>query len=488
MKQLKLILCILLIFVFFGCSKDPIGYLEEGKKDFNAGRYLAAIDNLRHAKYFLPNNFEATLYLGKAFLNHEEDRDANYKARYYLKRASELARTNEENLYIKIDLLALYKEKKRYKEIVKTCTELRENYKPLLKNKLEFEINNTLAEAYFQTEEYEKSSGLYNSILHKHKNILDNNSEFRSMTLLRLGTAEIISDDKNIKKAISHICELDNCDYSSFARHNISSAAACYSLTAEKLYENKEYENAIKYYDKSKELFVLINDRNQIKRISDNLDKAYDKHDKNCDTYPCIMRRGIKQMDEKDFDDAAKEFKKAAEVGKTRQEKAEALLKMGTSLFLDDKFEDALAELKKVDCEYQKDLSDLAHLHLYHGAALILSADKPDSFDKVFSLYNKYKNHSDDRSYRNKGIAFKEQISNGENKIRLSFKVFDEENDDKFREEFAEICSKVADKFRKWEMITEAKDFYENSKNNFQYIENKERADKVQEELDSLNS
>lgn len=37
-------------------------------------------------------------------------------------------------------------------------------------------------------------------------------------------------------------------------------------------------------------------------------------------------------------------------------------------------------------------------------------------------------------------------------------------------------------------MVTEAKEFYENSKKNFQYSGNKERADKVQEKLNSLNS
>ena len=378
MKKLKFISTVLMIFFVFGCSKDPIGFLEKGKKDFNAGHYLAAIDNLRHAKYFLPDNFEVVLYLGKAFLNYDEDKDAKYKARYYFKKASELARTSEECFDVKLTLLSLYRGKNRNSEIIETCIELLDNYKSLIKHKKEYEIKDMLAEAYFQTGSYDKAAALYQSIVTKYAEFLDDNPELHDMTNLRWTTTEILSDaDDNIKEELDQIHSLKKCDYSSFSRNNKASAAICYQLIGGKLYKKDNYKDAIEYYKKSKELFVKVNDRDQISKVSIKLNRAYKKYDKNCKDYECKIREGRRLLSVTKYHKAVKSFKIALKNNKTEQQEADALLHLGIAFFLDNKFSDAFAEFEKLNNIYQKKrkcVADPDRLNLYYGLGSALEA------------------------------------------------------------------------------------------------------------------
>jgi tetratricopeptide (TPR) repeat protein len=82
----------------WGCgSPDPERDLKRGRAEIAAGRYENAVQPLRRYVYHAPDSHEAHFLLGKAFFSQAAgEEDDLYRARYYYRRARELARTSAE--------------------------------------------------------------------------------------------------------------------------------------------------------------------------------------------------------------------------------------------------------------------------------------------------------------------------------------------------------------------------------------------------------
>jgi len=223
---------LILPFISSSCSDDPSKYLKEGIKNFETGDYDSAIANLRKAKYLMPDNFEANLYLGESFLKNPAAKDAEYKARYYLHIAQELAETSEQRFKISLSLLNIYEKQNDYNKIIRECRTILDKDGRLLDKKKAYDLYMIRANAYFNLEEYGKASEDYEYIVAVYSDELAKNPELTAKTYLQLAASLMRTDKDRSGEALSYARKSAEKENDTFSDEYKIVAAKCYIITA----------------------------------------------------------------------------------------------------------------------------------------------------------------------------------------------------------------------------------------------------------------
>jgi len=478
---------LVLLFIFSSCSKEPGDYLSSGIKDFESGDYDSAIANLRRAKYLMPENFEANLYLGKCFLKNPKEKDAEYKARYYLNAAKELAKTSEERFNVSLTLLSIYEKRQDYSKIAKECKSLVEKDKKLLDKKKAYELYTLLADSYFKMEEYKEASETYEYIIKSFQEELANNQEANAKAHIQLAAAVVESDEARSGDGLSYATTAIRNEKDIFSNEYRLSAAKCFAILGDHFQKKQKYKISTVYYVRSKTYYVYLGDSKSVEDISEKIEKAAFELDKRCDDYECLMRKGGRELAEMDYDDAADYFKEAAQKGQTNSEKAGAISKLGIAYFLDGDEKNALSQFKALKKEYRKEYNksvDKDRIDLFMGASLILTAKKPDTLtkkllDKATGFFS--------ADEKDGASAFKENIASGKKLIEAATNNITEKTPASYVREAAEVCERIGYRFEDWEMKAAAKKYYKRASEYYGKLFEKDKVVVLNKKIGKLN-
>ena len=477
------------IFIFSSCSKEPSDYLNIGIKDFESGDYDSAIDNLRRAKYLMPESFDTNLYLGKSFLKTPTAKDSEYKARYYLNTAKELAETSEERFNVSLSLLSIYEKQKDYSRINKECRDLFEKDKKLLDKKKAYELYTMLADSYFQLDEYREAAETYEYIIKTFPEELGNNQEANAKAHIQLAAAVVESDEERSGDGLSYANTAIRNEKDAFSNEYKISAAKCFAILGDHFQEKQEHKISTVYYVRSKTYYVYLGDNKNVENISEKIEKAAFELDERCDDYECLMRKGERELAEMDYDDAADHFEKAAQKGQSSNEKAGAISKLGVSYFLDGDKKDALSQFEALKKEYRKEYNKSVHknrIDLFMGASLILTAKKPDTFTK--KMFEKAKGlFSDSKTKTDEVAIFEKDIDSGKKLVASSLKEINEKTPGEYVREAAGVCEAIGDRFEDWEMKEDAKTFYEKAAEYYGKLFEKDKVVVLNKKIGKLN-
>ena len=369
-------LFLILPFIFLSCSDDPSEYLSDGIKDFESGDYESAIANLRKAKYLMPENFDANLYLGESFLKTPQAEDAEYKARYYLKTAQELAKTGEQGLRISLSLLNIYQKQKDYYKIVRECRSLLDKNQKLLDKKKAYDLYMLRADSYFNLEEYREASEDYEYIIAVYSEELAKNPEVMAKAYLQLAASLMRTDKDRSGEALSYARVSAENEKDTFSEEYKIVAAKCYIITADHLQGKKSYVPARVCYTKAKKYFDDLGDKENSDEVLHKIEAVNAHINKTCKTYDCLMSKGRTQLAAKDYDNAAEYYEEAEEKARTNSEKAGAITKSGIAYFLEGKEKDAISKFNILKSEYAKDYKkskDRQRVDLFMGASITVS-------------------------------------------------------------------------------------------------------------------
>ena len=460
---------VVVTFIVSSCSKEPSDYLEKGVKDFESGNYGSAITNLRRARYMMPDSFKVNLYLGKCFSKSTKQKDSEYKARYYLSAAKELAKTDDERFGVGLSLIGIYQKQKKYSRINKECKYLVEQNKKLLDSKKTYELYTMLADSHFNMEEFNEAAEYYQCIIDQYPEGLSKNQESMAKAYIQCGAAVINADKDMVPDGISFVNkaeQIEKDENNNFSNDYKLSAAKCYVIIGDYFQKEKKYKESMQYYPKAKNYYKYLNDSEKEDDVSGKIEKSTVKIDKRCEDYECLMRKGERALSKKDYDDAADYFKKAEQKGKANNEKAKAISKSGIAYFLDGEEEDALSQFKTLKEKYGEEYNKSADkdlIDLFMGSALILTSQKPGSLGKLFGKVSGI--FSDGTDKEKEAIeTFKGNIESGIKLMELPMNSINEKTPKNFISVVGKQCERVGDKFEDWAMKEDAKKFYERAK------------------------
>ena len=482
-KSFLLTVFLLLPFIFLSCSDDPSEYLNDGIKNFESGDYESAITNLRKAKYLMPENFDANLYLGESFLKNPQAKDAVYKARYYLNTAKELAKTGEQRLRISLSLLNIYEKQKDYYKIIRECRTLLDKDLKLHDKKKTYKLYMLRADSYFNLEEYREASEDYEYIVAVYGEELAKNPEVMAKTYLQLAASLMRTDKERSGEALSYARKSAENEKDTFSDEYKIVAAKCYIIAADHLQGKKSYEPARLCYTRAKGYFDDLGDKENFDEVLRKIELVNAHINKTCETYACLMNKGKTQMAEKDYDDAANCFEEAEQKARTNPEKADAIAKSGIAYFLEGKEKDALSKFNILKSEYTKDYKkskDKHRIDLFMGASIILTTKFPDSMVtklKRFLPGNKKEGDS----------TFAENINSARNLILSATHDIDKNTPAVFVREAAGVCERVGERFEDWDMAGDAKQFYEKASAYYKQLLNKEKVVELTRKLREMN-
>ncbi len=459
---------LVLSFIMSSCSNEPSDYLGNGVKEFESGNYGSAIANLRRAKYLMPESFKANFYLGRWFLKNPKAKDSAYKARHYLNVAKDLAKTGDERFNVSFSLLSIYERQEDYSKINKECKYLIEKNKKLLDRKRAYALYTTFANSYFNMDEYREAAKWYECIIDNYSAELAKNPEFRATAYNQFGAAVIKADKERFADGISYTHKAEYIEKEVFSNHYKVSAAKCYAIIGDYYFqEKKAYKKSMRYYQKAGTYYEFLNDSEKADDISEKFENATVELDKRCEEYDCLMRKGKKELEKMDYDDAAGYFKRAEQKGKTNHEKAEAITKAGFAYYLDGEYEEALAQLKILSNKYEKQYNnstEKSRVDLFMGASLILTTKSPsylsrkvtENFVKVSGFFSK-----DTDEDKPKIETFEGNIESGKRLIEFSLGSINEKTQSKYVLEAARVCERIGDRLEQYKRKEEAKEFYE---------------------------
>ena len=477
---------LLLLFFFPSCSNEPSDYLNSGIKDFESGDYDSAIANLRRAKYLMPESFVANLYLGKCFLKSPKAKDAEYKARYYLNAAEELAKTNEERFNVSLSLLSIYEKQKNYSKINKKCRSLVEKDKKLLDKNKAYELYTMLADSHFNMDEYKEASETYEYIIESFQEELAKNPEVMAKAYLQLGVAIVKADKAREGVGLSFVNTAAKHEKENFSKDYRVSAAKCYVILGDHFQKRKKYKSSTDYYVRSKAYYVYLCDSKNIEDISSKIEKAAFELDKRCDDYECLMRKGARDLAEMDYDDAVDYFKKAAQKGQTSRENAGAISKLGIAYFLDGNENDALSQFEILKREYRKEYDksiDKYRMDLFMGASLILTAKRPDIKSKMIEKAKGLFSDSEKDGF----AIFEKDIDSGKKLVESSLNKITEKTPAKYVWQAAGVCETIGDRFEDWEMKEDAKKYYKRASEYYGKLFEKDKVVVLNKKISELN-
>jgi tetratricopeptide (TPR) repeat protein len=463
-KSVALTALSVLLFILASCSEKPSDYLEDGISKFESGDYESALSNLRRAKYLMPENFEANLYLGKCFLKDANLKDAEYKARYYLKAARNTAKTDAERFDVSLSLLSIYEKKKDYSKIANECRSLVKKDKKLLDKKKAFELNILLADAYFNMEEFEDASTTYEYLIADFKEELAKNPELLAKTHLQFAAALTKIDKERRGEALKYANRSVETEKDSFSEEYRETAAKCFLIIADDFQQDKQCRISRIYYLRAKSYCDQLSITEMSEKISQKITKADEEIEKSCETYDCLMKKGEKELLEQDYEDAADYFKNAQEKGNTGLEKGNAVLRYGIACYLNGNESDALAGFQALKMDYLEAYLKSPYRHridLFMGASLILTSKKPDTL--TGRLWDKAKSMIAEADI-DAETAFNRRINQGSELVQSATSSINEKTPNSFRTEAAEVCESVGDQFESWKMIQPARKFYEKAR------------------------
>jgi tetratricopeptide (TPR) repeat protein len=488
-KLLLLSVALLSQLIFSSCSREPADYLNNGIKEFESGDYDSAITNLRRAKYLMPDSFEVNLYLGKSFLKNPAATDAQYKARYYLNTAKELAKTPQHRFDVGMTLLGNHLKQKDYPKIIKEGKALVKEHKALLNRNKAYEIETVLADAYFHNKDYEEAAETLDYVIKSYEAELSANEEAKARAYIQLAAATIKADKARAGDALTYLTTVKEIEKDVFSENYKQVAAECYEMIGDHFQSEEKYKISKWLYEKARFLYSHLGNAQKLEDISRKIDIASCEFDKRSDEHPSLMRNGERALARKDYDEAAAYFQEAKEKGLTDAEKAQAISKLGISYFLDGNEKSALSTfsyLKDIDVfekEYEK-FEDKDRVDLFMGAAVILTSAKPaDTMmrklkDKAFNLLPGHQ--------QVEASEFLSKIDQGKALMSSSLERIEDRKSTHQYREAAQICEKVGDRFAIWEMKTDAKDFYEKAKGFHETLFDKDKVIELNKRIEKL--
>jgi tetratricopeptide (TPR) repeat protein len=482
-KYFPLTVFLLLPVIFLSCSDDPSDYLNDGIKDFESGDYDSAITNLRKAKYLMPESFDANLYLGESFLKNPTAKDAEYKARYYLHAAQELAKTSEQRFRISISLLNIYEKQKDYYKIVRECKILLDKDQKLLDKKKTYDLYMLRADSYFNLEEYREASEDYEYIVAIYAEELAQNPEVMAKTYLQLAASLMRTDKDRSGEALSYARKSAENEKDTFSDEYKIVAAKCYIITADHLKGKKSYVPARVCYVRAKGYFDNMGDKENSDEVLRKIELVNAHINKTCETFTCLMNKGEAQMAEKNYDDAANYFEDAEQKARTNPEKADAIAKSGIAYFLEGKEKDALSKFNILKSEYSKDYKkskDKGQIDLFMGASIILTTKYPDS------MYTKLKGFLPGNK-KEGDSTFAENINSARNLILSATHDINKNTPAVFVRMAAGVCERVGERFQDWDRVGDAKQFYEKATDYYKQLLNKEKVVALTRRLREMN-
>lgn len=485
-KLLLLSVTLLSQLIFSSCSREPADYLNNGIKEFESGDYDGAIANLRRAKYLMPDSFEVNLYLGKAFLKNPTATDAQYKARYYLNTAKELAKTPQHRFDVGMTLLGIYLKQSDYPKIIKEGNALVKGHKALLNRNKAYEIETVLADAYFHNKDYKEAAESLEYVIKSYEAELSANEEAKARAYIQLAAAKVKMDKALVEEGISYLRMGRNLEKESFSPEYKRSAAECYEMIGDYFQKRKNYKRSKEWYERARSLHSHLGDTQKSEDISCKIDIAGREFDNHCEEHPCLMRRGEREMAKRDYDDAISYFQKAEQKAATDADKAQALAKLGIAHFLDGEEKNALAQFESLKSKYgreYKDLDDRDSVDLFMGAALILTAGNPDGLkNKLVEKATRWIRPDE----KDATAVFKDNIELGKSLIESSIEGTGKPGSLEHLIEAAEVCERVGDRFGDWKMTSDAKDFFERAKALYERLFDKEKVIELNKRIEKL--